>query len=329
VAVSERVVLVLRALGLGDFLTGLPALRALRRAFPEDRLVLAAPAPLAPLLRLSATADELLPAEPLGPVAMRDPALAVNLHGRGPESHRVLLATRPGRLWAFANSAVAETAGMPPWRPDEHEAARWCRLLRELGVPADPIDLRLPRPAAAPPPAAIGATLIHPGAGSGSRRWPVERWVEVARAERAAGRPVAITAGPGELGLARQLAAKACLPEQSVLGNLDLELLAAAVAAAVRVACGDTGVAHLATALGRPSVVLFGPTDPALWGPPPGGLHRVLWTGTTGHPLAGEPDPGLLRIDAAQVIGALAALPEEVSARSTSIPRCRPRSSSR
>jgi ADP-heptose:LPS heptosyltransferase len=49
------------------------------------------------------------------------------------------------------------------------------------------------------------------------------------------------------------------------------------------VICGDTGVAHLATAYGTPSVVLFGPMPPALWGPPPERRqHLVLWRGTGG-----------------------------------------------
>ena len=69
--------------------------------------------------------------------------VAVNLHGRGPESHRVLLATAPRRLLAFAHPAVGETAGGPRWRAGEHEVARWCRLLAESGVPADPARLEL------------------------------------------------------------------------------------------------------------------------------------------------------------------------------------------
>jgi ADP-heptose:LPS heptosyltransferase len=74
------------------------------------------------------------------------------------------------------------------------------------------------------------------------------------------------------------------------------------------VACGDTGVAHLATALGTASVVLFGPTAPAAWGPPRDRpRHTVLWAGRTGDPHGSQPDPGLLEIETDDVVAALAA----------------------
>jgi ADP-heptose:LPS heptosyltransferase len=309
---------VLRALGLGDLLTAVPALRALARAFPEHRRLLAAPAWLRPLLALieedgEPCLDGLLDVAGLGadPGALPGaPELAVNLHGRGPESHRLLLASRPRRLIAFRNAAVAATASMPAWEPDEHEAHRWCRLLRESGIAADPQRLEIRRPEIELPDWARGATLIHAGAASAARRWPPERWAALASAELAAGREVLLTGSPAEIGLARSIAAAAGVdPGRVLAGRTDLALLTALVGAAGAVVCGDTGVAHLATALAVPSVLLFGPTSPRHWGPPPDrASHRVLWQGRPGDPHGETVDPGLLEIEVEQVIEAMAAL---------------------
>ena len=304
---------VLRALGLGDLLTAVPALRALAEGFAEHRRVLAAPAGLADLMGLIEGGFELVDTAPLAPLpaTLRRPDTAVNLHGRGPQSHRVLATLSPDRLIAFAHEAVPESHGGPQWRAGEHEVARWCRLLAESGVPADPGRLDLPAPPARPPAAAAAATLLHVGAASPARRWPPERFAAVARAERAAGRSVVLTGAAGEADVARSVADAAGLPEDAILaGATSLLELAAAVAAAGRVVCGDTGVAHLATALGTPSVVLFGPSAPGEWGPPPDRPHhRALWKGRRGDPHASRPDPGLLEIQVADVLDALCDLP--------------------
>jgi ADP-heptose:LPS heptosyltransferase len=152
---------------------------------------------------------------------------------------------------------------------------------------------------------------VHPGAAATARRWPAERFAAVATAEREAGRSVILTGSPAERPLAVGIAARAGIDERHVVaGRTDLGALAAIVAHAGRVVCGDTGLAHLATAFGTPSVVLFGPTSPATWGPPADRpQHRALWHGTVGDPHADRPDPGLLAIDPPQVIDALAGLP--------------------
>ncbi len=309
--------IVLRALGLGDLLTAVPALRGLARAFPTHRRLLVAPAPLSTLLPLiefeegrciEGTID--LRALDDGPRWLPDDAdVAVDLHGRGPQSHRLLLARRPRRLVAFANPDVPESAAMPAWDPDEHEVERWCRLLRESGIPCDPRDLSIRRPERILPPQALGATLIHPGAAGAARRWPADRWAVVARAEREAGRQVFLTGTAGERGLCAEVAAAAGLDLERVLaGQTDLRRLAALVGAADVLACGDTGVAHLASALGTRSVVLFGPTSPCHWGPPPLPIHRSLWAGQEGDPHGERVDPGLLEIEAERVVAELAGL---------------------
>jgi ADP-heptose:LPS heptosyltransferase len=289
--VTERppqLLVVERDLGLGDLLAAVPALRALARAFPDHRRVLVAPAAFAPLLSLTRTGFELASEPPHGA------DVAVNLHGRGPESHARLLASRPRRLVAFASGAHRG----PRWLPGEHEVVRWCRLLEESGIPADPRELDLELPVAP-----TGATVLHPGAASAARRWPAERWAAVARAHADRGHEIVVTGSPGERGLAERVAAG--LPRATVLaGRTDLAALAATVAGAGRVLSGDTGVAHLATAFRIPSLVLFGPTPPHEWGPPPDRpRHRALWAGGRGDPHASTPDPGLLAIGVDDVLG--------------------------
>jgi ADP-heptose:LPS heptosyltransferase len=312
VAVTARPGLfVLRALGLGDLLTAVPVLRALARAFPAHRRVLATPAPLAPLARLAGWSVEPVgELEPL-PASLHDFDVGVNIHGRGPQSHRLLIAARPRRTIWFEHAEIAESRGAPAWRAGEHEVSRWCRLLRESGIPASSSELRLGPPAREPAAGSAGATIVHPGAKSRARRWPAERYAAVARVERESGRAVVVTGSGGEAHLAQEVAQRASLPPESVLaGRTDLMALAATVARAGRVVCGDTGVAHLATAFGTPSVVLFGPTSPAGWGPPPGSpRHRVLWSGSVGDPHADRPDPGLLEIGVPEVLAALDTLP--------------------
>jgi ADP-heptose:LPS heptosyltransferase len=297
--------LVLRALGLGDLLTAVPALRGLRRAFPRHRIDLAAPAALTPLALYTGAVDAVVDANGLAPLpaAVTGAALAVNLHGRGPQSHRRLLERGPRALIAFANPDVPGANGGPAWRDDEHERARWCRLLQENGIDADPGDLRLPRP---PGWRERTLTVIHPGAASPARRWPPERWAHVAAAEWQRGNRVVVTGSRAERPLCAAIAAAAGLPADATAAGRTgpLELLRL-VASAGRLACADTGVAHVATAVGTPSVVLFGPTPPALWGPPPGSRHVVLWHGTRGDPHGSEPDPGLLDIDVDEVVQAL------------------------
>jgi ADP-heptose:LPS heptosyltransferase len=308
--------LILRALGLGDLLTAVPALRALARAFPGHRRVLAMPAALAPLAELTDTVHEVLEAAPLAPLTgVTSPEVAVNLHGRGPQSHGVLVATRPGRLLAFAHPDVPATLGAPAWRVGEHEAVRWCRLLAAYGIEADPREVGLRRPATPVAPGLRGATLIHPGAASPARRWPAERFARVALTELEAGRRVLVTGGPGELALASRVARRAGLGDDDVRADLPILELAALVAAAGRIVVGDTGVAHLATAFGTPSVVLFGPSSPAAWGPPPERRqHIALWAGRHGDPHGHRADPGLLAITVEDVSNALERLETRVPA---------------
>jgi ADP-heptose:LPS heptosyltransferase len=293
------VILVLRALGLGDLLTVVPALRGIRRQHDSEEIVLAAPASLAPLVARLDAVDRLLVvpsavSEPPVPFRAPAPTIAVNLHGRGPQSTEALRSLGPCRLWAYGEP------GAPPWLPDEHEVVRWCRLVSAYGDPADPGDLYLDgdRPR-------NGPAVVHPGAADPARRWPPERFAAVARGLVDRGLRVWVTGGPAERALALDVVVRAGRNHISRAPAMDLAALADVVAASPLVVCGDTGVAHLATACRTPSVVLFGPQPPSRWGPPPDPRHRALWAG----PASGDACPAasgdaLLRLRPADVLAA-------------------------
>jgi ADP-heptose:LPS heptosyltransferase len=308
---GQRAAVVLRPLGLGDLLTGVPAIRAIRTAVPDHRLVLATTEALRPLAELIDAVDEVLPARELAPLDWPGPPpeLAVDLHGKGPASHAIVAALRPGRLLTFDSPGYPG----PTWHPDEHEVRRWCRLVSEgLGVAADPDTLDLAEPRVDAP--VREAVVVHPGAAFPGRRWPPDRFAAVTRHLAGQGHDVRITGGPGEVELARSVASAAGLGDGAVLAGRTTPLeLAAVVAHARLVVCGDTGVAHLATAYRRPSVVLFGPVSPALWGPPPRPQHVVLWHGDgTGDPWGTELDPALARITVDEVLAAVGDLSARV-----------------
>jgi ADP-heptose:LPS heptosyltransferase len=263
-------VLLLRALGLGDFLTGVPAYRAVRRAFPGHQVVLAAPAELAPLVPLTGALDQLRPAGQLQPVewAGPPPDVAVDLHGRGPASHQLVAALRPRRLIVFGGEhaggfagpaftlvhpgAAAPSRRWPPWR--------FAAVARQLT--ADGHEVRI-----------TGSAGEHALA---------------SRVARQAGLPAG----------------------HVLAGQTSLADLAALAASARLVIAGDTGLAHLASAYARPSVTLFGPVPPAEWGPPRHPRHQVLWAGGPGYrgdPHGPRTDPALAAVTVEAVCLATAA----------------------
>lgn len=299
-------VLVLRALKLGDLLVAVPALRALRRAFPEHRITYAAQSWLEPIVDLVGGIG-LLDTHGLDvPVARRagEVDVAVNLHGSGAESRGRIAALGARRVIGHRSQ---ETRG-PVWDRDAHERERWCRLLEWHGIPADPADFLLARPAIGS--VLPGAAVVHPGAAYPSRHWPVERFARVARALADAGHEVVLTGSAGERERALTVAAAAGLGAESVAaGRLALQGFAALVADARCVVSADTGAAHLASAYRVPSVVLFGPAPVESWGPPEG-PHVVLTDPAlrVGDTFATEPDPALLAVQADAVIHALRGL---------------------
>ncbi|MCX8455184.1 glycosyltransferase family 9 protein [Paenarthrobacter ureafaciens] len=304
---GQPVLLALRALKLGDLLVAVPALRGLRRAFPEHRILYAAPTWVAEALELVGGIDH-LPTPGLDDPLTIAPGVvdvAVNLHGNGAESRQRIEELQAKRVVAHRSPGMDG----PEWTTGLPERERWTRLLTWHGIDADPLDYRLNKPRAASP--RPGATVIHVGAAYGSRLWPVERFAEVAVELTKAGHDIVFTGGTSERERAEETAALAKrqganLDAGVLAGRQGLAEFAATIAEARLIVSADTGAAHLASAYERPSVVLFGPAPAEEWGPPPG-PHVVLTAVELrrGDVFAADPDPALLAVTVRDVLDAV------------------------
>ena len=298
--------LVLRAIKLGDVLVAVPALHALRRAFPDHRITLATTAWLAPVVELLPVDVHLAQHGLDHPIAAPAGAVdvAVNLHGAGPESSDLVAALGARRVIGHEDPTHGFTG--PVWPDDVHERERWARLLEWHGIPADPDEVAIARPAG--PPAVDGAAVVHIGAFHGARHWPTDRFAEVVGGLRARGLDVVLTGGADDVDRAARVAQAAGLAPEAVLaGSLGLQEFAGVIGAARLVVTVDTGAAHLASAYGIPSVVIFGPAPPEAWGPPASGPHVVLTDASVrrGDVFAEDPDPALLAVGVADVLAAV------------------------
>jgi heptosyltransferase I len=147
--------------------------------------------------------------------------------------------------------------------------------------------------------------LISPGAGWGAKRWPVERYAAVSKQLSQSGYSVIINAGPGEEAIANELTfLLSGVANVQMLQPTLTELIAITRRTSLIIA-GDTGPLHLASALGKPVVGIFGPTDPARNGPF-GGKFRVLRhpESRRDHSRHEAPEAGLLTITPEAVLGA-------------------------
>ena len=187
-------------------------------------------------------------------------------------------------------STVAGDVLVPqqPWLPADAAAESWCNELL--------------RPASEQP-----TVLLNPGAGWGAKRWPLDRYSAVSAALAHQGLRVLVNAGPGEELLAEAIRAQSAGAATPITCSL-AELIALTRRVALVIA-GDTGPLHLACALGRPVVGIYGPTDPSRNGPF-GTRARVLRSPESrrNHTRHEAPEAGLLTITPQDVLQAASEL---------------------
>jgi heptosyltransferase I len=145
--------------------------------------------------------------------------------------------------------------------------------------------------------------ILNPGAGWGAKRWPAERYGEVAKELARDGLFSVVNYGPGEEALAASVEAASDGAARKISCSVS-ELIALTRRARLFVG-GDTGPMHLAAALKIPVVAIFGPTNPARNGPF-GTRSMVLRSASsiTDHTRHSEPEQGLLEITAGEVVDA-------------------------
>ena len=301
----QRIV-ILRALALGDLLCAVPTLRALRRVWPRAHTALIGlPATRQWARRFSHYIDDFVefpgwPGLPeLEPEIERIPEfladmqrrrfdLAIQLHGSGTivNSLVALLGARRAAGFYPPGYYCPDPATFVPWPAQGLEIHRLLTLVDGLGIERDGDELEFPLATDDFAKLRSIATarrlferpyiVIHPGASTPLRRWPIENFAAVADELIHAGYLVAVTGVMGERPLAAELIAVS--PERIIdlTGRTDLGTLGAVVKHASLVLCNDTGISHVAAALHTPSVVISTSDNPARWAPINRRLHRVL-----------------------------------------------------
>jgi len=214
------------------------------------------------------------------------------------------------------------------WFSTDHVATRGAHVIEQdvelasaiAGDDLQPVQPWLPVDPAAEAwadqimPHAQPSILINPGAGWGAKRWPVERYAAVACHFAACGFRVIVNAGPGEEPLAEAIVNQA--GGAALVLHCSLAQLIAVTRRVELAIAGDTGPLHLACALGRPVVGIYGPTDPSRNGPY-GTRFRVLRNPESkrDHTRYQDPEAGLLTIQPEEVLRAAEELlyPEKAS----------------
>lgn len=269
-------VLVLHPGYLGDTIFLGPAVRALKARWPEGKVVLCVTPRGAPVARLLPGCDEVVVYDKRGADrglrglwraarrlrALR-PELALVPHYSARAGALALLSGARRRIGyaLFCNERVPLDRGRP-------FVDRALSLAACAGAPGDPA-LALDRPRSLDRYAegvleGAGRPVVGlvPGAEWATKRWGAERFAALALELGRAGATVVVLGGPGDRDTAARIRELAGVPLLDTTGNA-IDEAVAILARCDLVVGGDTGLVHCARALGRPALVLFGPTAPA------------------------------------------------------------------
>ncbi|MFF1254233.1 glycosyltransferase family 9 protein [Pseudarthrobacter sp. NPDC058329] len=305
-------IVVLRGGGLGDLIFAIPAIAALRTAYPEASItLLGTPVHKALIAATKSPVDEVqvLPfSDGVRPGAENEDELnrffsdmrarrfdlAVQIHGGGRYSNPFLLRLGARHTVGTRTPDAASLERTVPYVYYQHEPLRALEVAGFAG--AFPVDLeaRL-APADGVRPLARAAdddgrplVVMHPGATDPRRRWPAERFAELAVACAADGFQVVVVGDVSERAIADRIVELAASgPVRSLAGQLDMAGLVALLVSAAVVVGNDSGPRHLAQALGVPTVGIFWTGNVINAGALGRSLHRIRASWVTTCPTCG------------------------------------------
>jgi heptosyltransferase-2 len=272
-------ILVIRGGAIGDFVLTLPAIKLLRDAFPRARLEILGYKHIAALAEKRFYADAVRSIESglLARFFARDAELPTELADYFGGFDLIV-------SYLFDPDGIFETnvkrcgskkflAGPGRLREHEHAARQLARPLEELGLQLeDPsakiylteTDREFAREFLGN--ASRPVIALHPGSGSEQKNWPIENWQKLGEHFLSAIRTVLVVSGEAEEDRARLLETAWKDKPVRFMKNLPLPHLAALLEDANFIG-HDSGISHIAAAVGARCVLLFGPTDPAVWAP--------------------------------------------------------------
>jgi ADP-heptose:LPS heptosyltransferase len=264
----ETPLLIVHPGALGDVVCLFPIIRALRRTYrPVTILCQGHIGRLASTLGL---ADTWFPIEASWTASLFTDAPGPQARRLLAPFVRILALTHSEPLAAslhrITGAVVCRVPPRPPAGQHVHTTDHALRQIIECGLlPKTDGGILAAPPDAAPRPQNTGSTvtLLHPGAGSLRKRWPLNGFLEVSGQLESRGATPEFVVGPAEDDLVPRLEKQA--PKLHRPGDL-LELIALLRSAGAYIG-NDSGVSHLAAWLGLPSVVIFGPSDPVRWQP--------------------------------------------------------------
>jgi ADP-heptose:LPS heptosyltransferase len=297
-----RRIAVLRSTALGDFVFALPALDALRAAYPAVEIVLLArawhrdllggrPGPVDRVVALPEgfVGDERVTLDP----AERDRVLddlramrvdvAIQMHGGGAHSNPLTSALGAGVTAGCATPDAEPLDLTMPYVYWQHEIMRCLEIVGLVGARPVGVQPRLTvtdgdlgRSLSVVPDDGRPIVVLHPGATDPRRRWPAERFAAVASQLRSDGFAVVVTGVAAERDLGRIVAERGGPGVVDAVGLLDLRALMGLLARARVVVSNDTGPLHVANAVGTPTVGIFWVGNAINGAPPFRARHRPL-----------------------------------------------------